>query len=100
MYHIIWEYRVKPDHILVFEKLYSRQGKWVKLFSRSAHYHSTDLLKSSDNPSRYLTIDHWETEEHYKAFLQTEKKAYLEIDRLGGAITESETKIGDYSDIE
>ncbi|MGI9542670.1 MAG: antibiotic biosynthesis monooxygenase family protein [Cyclobacteriaceae bacterium] len=100
MYHIIWEYKVKPDCIFSFEALYGAQGKWVKLFSKSKHYGSTDLLKRTDQPSTYLTIDHWETEQHYQAFLRDKKIAYTKVDDLGDAYTESEIKIGGYDDIE
>ena len=100
MYHIIWEYQVKPDCIFSFEALYGPHGKWVKLFSQSKHYGSTDLLKRTDEPYTYLTIDHWESEQHYQAFLQDKKETYIKVDNLGDTYTESEVKIGGYDDVE
>jgi heme-degrading monooxygenase HmoA len=57
MYIIIWEYQVKPDKQAEFEKIYAANGTWAELFKKGTGYLGTELIRSTELPEQYVTID-------------------------------------------
>jgi heme-degrading monooxygenase HmoA len=94
MYVVIWEYQVKTDRVVEFEKIYSTSGAWTKLFQKSKGYLETELLRDANDPHRYITIDRWITSQEYEAFLSDWKSEYAAIDAECEGLTERETLLG------
>ncbi|MBI5842342.1 MAG: antibiotic biosynthesis monooxygenase [Chloroflexi bacterium] len=97
MYLVIWEYQVKPGRQQDFEKIYSTNGLWAKLFKRGAGYLNTELLRDPDRPRRYITIDHWISLEAYEAFLAKWKEDYDALDAHCKDLTERESQLGTFT---
>jgi len=92
---VLWEYDVHPGQQDVFEQLYGANGEWAGLFREHEGFVSTELLRA-DQALRYLSIDRWESETAYDAFLTSASERYAEIDARGDALTIDERRIGRY----
>ncbi|WP_454829062.1 antibiotic biosynthesis monooxygenase family protein [Pseudoxanthomonas wuyuanensis] len=96
MFAAIWEYSIRPEAADAFEALYGPDGEWAMLFREHPGYRGTELLRS-EIPGRYLTIDRWDSEAAYDAFLVAEKPRYSELDARGDALTLEERCVGRYA---
>ena len=96
MYVVIWRYKVEPAQTPKFEKAYGPKGEWAKFFSGSKDYLGTELLADDERPGEYVTIDRWESEEAYSAFLGDHEADYDRLDRRFEALTLSESRVGAY----
>jgi heme-degrading monooxygenase HmoA len=94
MYVIIWEYRVKADHVAEFEKIYASNGAWTELFSKDAGYQGTEFLQDLDDAQRYITIDRWISSGAYDAFLAQWHKEYEALDVCCKDLTEQDNLMG------
>jgi heme-degrading monooxygenase HmoA len=94
---IIWKYQVKAEKLSEFESIYSPNGAWVELFKKSMGYLGTELLHDETNHQRYLTIDRWNSEEEYEAFLSEWETEYKALDAQCEGLTESESPIGKWT---
>lgn len=94
MYLILWEYQVKAEHAAEFERIYSPDGPWVKLFRRSEGYLGTQLSHDPGHPHHYLTLDRWASSRDYEAFLTRWKSEYKNLDKECEGLTERETLLG------
>jgi heme-degrading monooxygenase HmoA len=94
MYIIIWEYQVKPDSVVEFERIYASDGAWAELFRRGAGYLGTELLRDSTHPHRYITIDRWTSSEDYESFRSQRKSEYATLDSQCEGLTVQETLLG------
>jgi heme-degrading monooxygenase HmoA len=95
---VLWEYDVRPGLQNAFEQLYGAHGEWGGLFREHQGFISTELLRS-DQALRYLSIDRWESESAYAAFLTLASERYAQIDARGDALTIDERRIGRYVDL-
>jgi len=95
MLAVVWHYHVRPGAEAAFETLYGAHGGWVALFRDYPGYIGTELLRD-ESPGRYLSIDRWQSEAHYAAFLEAAKPRYAALDAEGDALTMSERRIGRY----
>jgi heme-degrading monooxygenase HmoA len=96
MYVVIWEYETHRGSEHAFEQLYGAAGAWVELFREYNGYMSTELLRD-ERPQRYVTVDRWESEADYVAFLADAASRYAELDATGDALTAEERRIGRYT---
>ena len=94
MYEILWEYEVRPEHAAAFERLYGADGEWVRHFPQADGYFVTLLLRDTDRPTRYLTVDRWRSRAAYDSFVQASGSAYTALDRRGEALTVRERRLG------
>ncbi len=95
----IWEFHVKPDCRLQFEKIYGVEGEWAQLFGRSAEYRGTMLVRDRDRPGRYLTFDHWSSQEEMRKFKNEHQEEYAELDQKCEELTEKEYFVGDFENV-
>jgi len=93
---IIREYEVQPGMQAAFERLHGAEGAWAALFREHAGYVGTELLRG-DRTGVYLSIDRWQSEAQYDAFLAGAREQYERIDALGDALTLDERRIGRYT---
>jgi heme-degrading monooxygenase HmoA len=93
---VLWEYDVRTGMENAFEALYGADGEWVGLFREHPGFIGTELLHG-ERPNCYLSIDRWETEQAYDAFLANASEGYMRIDAMGDAFTLDERRIGRYT---
>lgn len=93
---VLWEFLVKPEARLAFEKAYGPDGKWAQLFRQSAEYLGTDLLRDLVRPERYLTLDRWASRDALSRFKQSHQSAYAALDKRCEALTEHEALLGEF----
>jgi heme-degrading monooxygenase HmoA len=93
---LIWEYRVIPERSAEFENIYSSEGAWVELFSKSAGFQGTELLRDAAQPYRYITIDRWTSAQEYDSFLSRWKAEYTALDAQCQGLTERESLLGQW----
>ncbi len=94
MVEIIWEFVVKEEARGQFELAYGPGGAWSKLFARYPGFRGTTLLRDTENPRRYLTIDFWETEAQREQVLAERKAEYSNLDAAFADWTQSRTEVG------
>lgn len=99
VYMYIWFYKINPSYVEEFEKEYGANGKWIKLFQNSPHYQETILLKNSDQPHSYRTIDIWDNYEAYINFKTENEKEFNEIDNYCEQFTLKEQFEGNFEKI-
>jgi heme-degrading monooxygenase HmoA len=93
-YVYVWEFRVEGERVRDFERAYSDDGEWALLFRRGAGYIRTELLRDRSTPSRFLTIDYWESEAAFDAFRSRFAKEFEALDTKFAAWTVSEKELG------
>ena len=95
----MWEYRVSPENVVEFYKLYGPEGVWVSLFRQGTGYLGTHLLRDRNDPDRYITIDRWESEDAFVRFRRAFAEEFESLDRKGEELTLEETPLGEYQSI-
>lgn len=96
MFVIIWEYRVKADHVETFEEIYSATGAWTKLFRKSSAYLGTEFLYDVQHAQRYITIDRWISAQDYEDFLSEYQAEYADTDKRCAGLAEQEVLLGKF----
>lgn len=94
MIDIIWTYRVRRDRLTEFLHYYSAEGVWADFFRAAGDYRGTDLLRDTEDPFRFATVDHWGSYEVYQLFLGAHQAEYARIDAACAFFTLEETKVG------
>ncbi|MBV9882058.1 MAG: antibiotic biosynthesis monooxygenase [Sphingomonadaceae bacterium] len=92
MIALIWRYEVKEEARAAFEATYGPTGAWAQLFARQAGFRGTELLRADDGS--YLSLDVWESQAHFDAFMATHGADYEALDRSTEGWTRSEHRIG------
>ena len=94
MHFILWEFRVPEARRAAFETAYDSNGAWAQLFAKGDGFLGVELLRSSDDAGRYVTVDRWRSRERFDAFKRDFGAAYAALDRSLDGIAASETRIG------
>jgi hypothetical protein len=94
MIEVVWEFRVKPQHVAEFQRDYSGRGAWSVLFGSSAAYHGTKFLRDREDPLRFLTIDTWDNFVACERFRSEHADRYRELDSQFERFTDSERLVG------
>jgi heme-degrading monooxygenase HmoA len=94
MIEIIREFIVKEESRGQFELAYGPGGAWSKLFARCPGFRGTTLLRDTENPRRYLTIDLWDTLAQRDQVLAEREAEYSKLDAVFADWTESRTEVG------
>lgn len=97
MYILVWEFQVRADAAAAFEALYGPAGAWVALFRRADGYIGTELLRSTLDPRRYLSVDRWSSRAAYESFRERWRGEYEALDGVGEGLTESERFVGEFA---
>jgi len=95
-YTSVWEYEVRPGAEAEFIILHGGEGSWVRLFRRAPGYLRTELYRDRDRPTRFLTIDHWETVAAFRDFRERFASEFEALDRTGELLTLRETPLGTF----
>jgi heme-degrading monooxygenase HmoA len=94
MHIIMWEFVVHPDKISEFVSAYKPDGQWAQLFRLAAGYEGTELLSSTSDAKRFVTIDRWSNADDYALFQERFNEQYRSLDAQLEALTTRETKLG------
>ena len=94
---IVWEFRVQPGQAAGFERAYSPEGDWARLFRRSSAYHGTELLRDPDDPQRYLTLDRWDGASDFEAFKAGNGDDYHALDAACEPLCSEERFVGRFT---
>lgn len=101
MAHIlIWEFHAPAMRIAEFEEAYGVDGPWAALFRRAPGFLGTQLLRCTDQPGRYLTIDRWESEAAFDAFTRDFGAEYQALDKALEGLAAVENRIGAFAGCE
>jgi hypothetical protein len=95
-YLVIWEFMVKPEARLAFEKTYAPDGDWAQLFRLSPDYCGTELFCGFDQSARYITLDRWTSRDALARFKQAHHPEYAALDRRCEDFTDTEVLIGEF----
>jgi hypothetical protein len=94
MFHIIWEFKVRPEFWNIYREEYSSNGIWAQLFRRAIGYRGTTLLVDPVEPYRAVTIDRWDKEEDFEEFKKLYADEYKVLDHRCEQYTVIETCVG------
>ena len=95
MYTVIWSYEVKPEHVDSFVETYRPGGRWSRLFHRGEGYRGSDLYRSTEAETTFVTIDRWRSREHFADFMVGFRELYAELDAQCDPWTVSEQRLGE-----
>ncbi|AHX16372.1 hypothetical protein CH75_15085 [Dyella jiangningensis] len=93
-YDIVWEFRLAAGRASAFEQAYGPEGAWVRLFRHAPGFIETRLLRDTDEPTRYLTMDRWESRDAYDDFTRRFAAEYRTLDAQLEGLARSETRLG------
>jgi heme-degrading monooxygenase HmoA len=96
MHVILWQFRLLAGRENEFENAYGPDGDWALLFRKGDGYLGTELLRHSDDPREYLTLDRWVSRDAYEAFLNRFDSEYRQLDDRLEGLTEEETLLGTF----
>ncbi len=96
MYVILWRFRPLVGRESEFEGAYGPSGKWASLFRKGDGYLGTELLRHSDDPREYLTLDHWASRDAYEKFRDRFSSEYRRLDDRLERLTEEEAPMGTF----
>ncbi|MDG2538206.1 antibiotic biosynthesis monooxygenase [Dyella jiangningensis] len=93
-YDIVWEFRPAAERALEFEQAYGPEGAWVRLFRHAPGFIETRLLRDTEEPTRYLTVDRWESRHAFDDFKRRFATEYRTLDVQLEGLARSETRLG------
>ena len=96
MYAILWRFRPLLGRESEFENAYGPTGDWALLFRKGDGYLGTELLRHSDDPREYLTVDRWVSPDAYETFLDRFDSEYRQLDNRLKELTEEEILLGTF----
>jgi heme-degrading monooxygenase HmoA len=65
----VWSYQARPECIAQFAAAYANDGAWALLFSGGAGYRGTCLYRDTADSTRFVTLDEWDSQADWQAFL-------------------------------
>ena len=95
-YVYVWEFKVLPEREQEFVAAYGSSGAWSLLFRRAVGYVETLLLQDQAVPTRFITIDRWNSQSAHDAFLVEFRAEYEALDRACESLTQHESNLGSY----
>ena len=94
MHVILWEFRVAPERRAGFEAAYGPEGDWAQLFAQGAGFIGVELLRCTEEPGRYVTVDRWRSRADFDAFKREFGAAYEALNVKLEQLKASEQRIG------
>ena len=94
MIEVACEFVVKGEARGQFELAYGPGGAWSKLFAQSPGFRGMTVLRDTNNPQRYLTIDLWDTGAQREQALAERQAEYSSLDAAFADWIESKTEVG------
>jgi heme-degrading monooxygenase HmoA len=95
-----WEFAVRPNCLAEFERLYGSNGEWARLFRRAPGFQRTELHRDRSQPTRFLTLDFWDSREACDRFRRAHAAEYAALDVRCETLTEREREIGRFEPVD
>lgn len=95
-----WEFVVRRACVAEFERVYGSNGEWARLFRRAPGFKRTELHRDRTQPTRFLTLDFWESREACDRFRQANAAEYAALDARCESLTEREREIGRFEPVD
>jgi heme-degrading monooxygenase HmoA len=96
MYAIVWEFIIRAERAGEFEAIYGPQGDWAHLVAKTEGYRQTQLLRDTNHPLRYVTLDFWTSREAHDRFRREHEQEYMALDERCERLTVKENKVGEF----
>jgi heme-degrading monooxygenase HmoA len=96
MYVVVWEFVARAGREAEFERAYGQSGRWAEFFRAGEGYHATELWRGG---GRWLTVDRWQSEEHFLRFRAARLAEYQALDREMEELTASEKQLGAFTSL-
>ena len=96
MINIVTEFEVKDEARGEFELAYGPGGAWSRLFATCAGFRGITLLRDTEKPQRYLTIETWDTQAQRERILPDRQADYASIQARLADWTEGRTELGTF----
>ncbi len=93
MHYRIWRYHVTPGQAEAFQAAYGAMGTWAQLFALASGYLGTRLLRAEES-GEWVTIDCWESREHWEAFIAAHRERYEALGRKLAGLTTTNVLVG------
>jgi len=93
-YMYAWEYRVERARLDAFLEAYGETGTWATLFRTAPGYLRTELHRDRRDPSRFVTLDYWESESAWRRFREERAREFEALDARCEELTLDEREIG------
>jgi len=93
-YVILWEFRIRLEKESEFLRHYGPDGSWARFFGNGEGYIRTELVRDVADQGRFLTLDYWRSEDHFKTFREQHLAEYERLDKELEGLTEQEARLG------
>ena len=97
MVEIVCEYLVREQSRGQFELAFGPGGAWSKLFSRSPGFRGTTVMRDTNDPRRYLTIEVWDSGDQRDQALVAGQDGYAGLLAAIDEWTETRNELGTFS---
>jgi len=94
----VWKFKPPSGREAEFEQAYSGSGNWARLFEQAPGYSGTTLLRPCEEGGWWLTIDRWETEDHFEAFQDDFGVQYRGLDKALEGVAGEEVFVGAFEE--
>lgn len=94
MIAVVWEFVVREDSVPAFHRAYGPDGDWAVLFRRYSGFQGTTLLQDEARPTRFLTIDRWQSAADFTRMKEEGRQQYFRLDEQCRSLTTSERELG------
>jgi heme-degrading monooxygenase HmoA len=94
MIEVVWEMIVKPEAQGRLELVYGPGGVWSKLVGSAPGFRGTTVLNDTDNPTRYLIVNLWDSAEQQAQALESCAEDYAALTADLDGWTASRTPLG------
>jgi acyl-CoA thioester hydrolase len=96
-YTVIWRYVVHGQDREEFERAYGPEGGWARFFASGDGYKKTRLLRDETAAGAYVVEDVWESSDHYRRFLESNREEYERRSRDAEGLYATEERLGEFS---
>jgi hypothetical protein len=96
MIQIVREFVVKETYRGQFELAFGPGGFWGKLYSQCSGFKGTTVLRDTEQLKRYLVIDMWDTQSHWRQAQIDHKSDYNDLHASLAEWTESSIEVGKF----
>lgn len=93
---VVWDFRVRKERVTEFEKIYSAEGDWVRLFERGDGFLGSHLMRDESSPVRFMAIDRWRDSTAYEAFHWRFQKEYDALNQRCAGLLDQEIRVGTF----
>ena len=100
MTHVrVWKFRPPEGREQEFAEAYSSAGLWAQVFQRAPGFRGTTLLQPTEPGGCWLTIDRWDSIEHFDRFQRDLGNDYRALDAELEGVAGEEEFVGAFEEI-